>query len=352
MINKRHLIKVAFGGLGIMSTKAYADKFLPPVILTPLQPPSDILGKTNRYAIMANVGPCGEPESAFKVNLSNNLIANLWLPPKQKSGRLVVFSHGELANPDIYSKILNHWASHGYAVVAPLHDDSIIEQGIKDSREALLNNTDLMGVAKLLKDVDSWKKRADDCRAVLDGIGFIEKSSGFTFLKERPIMIGHSLGAFTAQLLMGARVLSSDKITAIEDKDPRFYATILMSPQGRGAFGLVDGSWDNVTKPLMVITGNGDLDPSLQSPNVKAEPFFLSQPNNKHLVWNQKINTAIFNGQQIRPNTPDETIFFDLKSITTTFMQAYSQYDEGALKDLAGNYFNSASNGRMELQYR
>jgi pimeloyl-ACP methyl ester carboxylesterase len=353
MINKRHMIALSLGALGALSVKhAFADKILPPVILSPLQPPSALVGKTTRYATMATPGPYGEPVSAFRLNLANNLIVNLWLPPQQKSGRLVVFSHGELASPEIYARILNHWVSHGYAIVAPLHDDSIIEQGIQNTHDAFLNNNDLLGINKLLKDTQSWKKRSDDCRAVLDAISFIENSSGFQFIKERPIMIGHSLGAFTSQLLMGVRALATDKTTIIENNDPRFYATILMSPQGRGTLGLVDGSWDNVTRPMMVITGGGDNDASMQTPDVKAEPYWLSQPNNKHLVWNQKINTLIYNGQQIRANTPEEMIFSDLKSVTTTFLQAYSAYDESAFKDITGNYFDQASDGRMALQYR
>src|SRR4051794_29654628 len=36
---------------------------------------------------------------------------------------LIVFSHGYGVNPQVYSHLLNHLASHGFVVASPFHDD-------------------------------------------------------------------------------------------------------------------------------------------------------------------------------------------------------------------------------------
>src|SRR5690606_4989639 len=128
-----------------------------------------------------------------------------------------------------------------------------------------------------------------------------------------------------------------------------FYGGILLSPQGRGMMGLVDGSWDTVSKPLLAVTGQGDAG---QDPNVKIEPFALSAPNNKHLAWFSKISSTIYSGQQIRPNTVQQLVYQDLLAVTTAFLTAYGNFDAEVLAELAGDYYTRMSDQRIRMLYR
>lgn len=315
--------------------------------LTPLSPSA---GRVSRYAAMANPGPRGLPRAAVEIEPTPGQRLNVWLPARPGTSRIVVFSHGELGMPQIYERLLSHWASHGFVVVAPIHDDSVIEGGLalrrRDPRSGGAFDLDA-----LINDADAWRARARTCRAALESVGVIERGTGMRISADRPIIAGHSFGAYTAQLLLGARALTGSGVV-LDEVDPRFYGGMLLSPQGRGVMGLMDGSWDTVSRPMLVVTGHGDADATRQSPEVKAEPFALAPEGNKHLAWLSRAWTTIFSGQQLRPGSSEEALFHDVLSVTTAFLVAYGGYEDTVFQELAGDYYTRMTSGRIVTRYR
>lgn len=252
--------------------------------------------------------------------------------------KLVVFSHGALAEPSLYRYLLNHWVSHGYIVVAPIHDDSITRQGL-NIRQSQTSGAAIWDFSGILNDVDLWETRGQMCNLVLDSVPVLNRTFGVEINAERPIISGHSYGAFTAQMLLGAKVKTSNGI--MTTKDPRWAGGILMSPQGEGIMGLYEGSWEDVNRPVMVLTGGNDVDASGQDAARKADAFWLSPENQKHFGYMEYAKHTIFTGQSSRPGTYDEKLFADVKSVTIAFLKAYANHDVVAYSHLQDDYFSA-----------
>lgn len=337
-VSRRRMLAALLAATAVSPAKAAEP------IITPLSPSAT---SRTRYARFANPGPRGYPQQPVHIEPVPGLRLVAYMPPQAREARVVIFSHGELALPNVYSNLLAHWASHGFAVLAPIHDDSVIENGLRARRQ----NAQL-GVSwdldSLVADAEAWRLRARLCRAVLDVVPSLEKSSGVRLLTDRPIIAGHSYGAYTAQLLLGAKAVSETG-EALEEAEPRFYAGMLLSSQGRGMMGLVDGSWDSLSRPFLLATGQGD---SGQDPSVKIEPFALSPAGNKHLAWFSRITPTLYSGQQVRPGTADELIFQDLLAVTTAFLVAYADYHPEVFAELSGDYYARLSERRLDMRYR
>ena len=309
---------------------------------------AEIPGQTP-YDLLKNTGQFGLPEKPVKVHDAHGSMYFLWPPAKARLARLVVFGHAELELPEAYSRLLAHWASHGYLVAAPLHDDSIVRDGLYDLDSE--KNTAGIAPAMFFANTEFGEKRAELCSAVLDMIPTLEAAARIEIDDSRPIIAGHGLGAYAAQLILGVDAIRKDG-SRVPGKDPRYYAGLLLSPQGRGILGLTETSWQHIDKPLMVSTGNGDSDASLQSPDRKTDPFSLSPPGNRHLAWLGRINKNLWSGETASANPIREAIFGDILAATTGFIEAYGGYDENMLKLIASNYLDQASGGRIAMFYR
>lgn len=316
------------------------------LLIEPVTPTSS---DNTPYARFANQGPFGRPKDAVQISPTPGLRINVYVPPGQASGRVVVFSHAELVLPQVYDRLLGHWASHGFIVIAPLHDDSVLVDGLKARREDVSGVT--WDIGTVINDPKAWRSRPRTLKAVLDALPVLEQTSGIRFTDDRPIVVGHSFGAFAAQLLLGARAWAADG-SVLEEADPRFYAGILISGQGRGVLGLRDGSWNGVTRPFLAISGNGDYGATGQDPSARVEAFSLAPPGNKHLAWFSRVSPTLYTGQSVRAGTPEELVFGDLLAATTAMLVAYGDYDAAALGHLAGDEFTRASGGRMRMMYR
>lgn len=337
--------RLLLGAAGLAPFARAASAQQPRMVIEPITPSS---GLGTPYSRFANVGPLGMPKSPYRMSVGG-LQLDIYLPPGRSEGRVVVFSHAELTLPQTYERLLSHWASHGFIVVAPLHDDSVLVNGLKARRESVRGGDWDLG--SVINDAAAWKARPRALRAALDALPRLEQTSGIRFLDERPVVVGHSFGAFSAQLLLGARAMTSDG-TVMEEADPRFYAGVLMSPQGRGILGLADGSWDTLARPIIAITGNGDTDATGQDPNIKLEPFALSPPGNRHLAWFSRIAQTLYSGQQVRPGTTEQLLFQDQLCVTTAFLVAYADYDQKTLLTLSGDEFAKDSSNRLTIRYR
>lgn len=229
---------------------------------------------------------------------------------------VIVFSHGAGASGRDGFAITSYWASHGYIVLCPTHADSVAlagdardarERGRRDGRDSGgggdgSDGSDGRGggglrqlIAGSMRDPTSGAERARDVSFVLDSLDEIARRvpdlSG-RMDKKRIGVGGHSLGAYTAQLLGGATV-SLPSVSApaapaapASFRDERVRAVLQLSGQGAGQQGLTRESWKDLTLPMMTVTGTGDRGARGQGPAWKKEPFDNSPAtgNKYHLV--------------------------------------------------------------------
>lgn len=298
------------------------------------------------YSFCANDGSQGEPESGYNMNALPGLQVIVFLPPIEHNGNVIVFSHGEQANPIDYRNILKHWASHGFIVLAPYHNDRRAFGKIDDMA------TDAEIVEGIMKSESVWQNRIDNCHQIIDALQLIQNATGYKINAERPIIAGHSLGAWTAQMMVGMRATNPDTGKVFFAPQSRYYACLAMSPQGIGVMGLDENSWQEVNRPVMFIGGEGDENMFGQKSKDQVSGYYLTPPHNKNLIWFDKIWSSFFIGNNIYPGTVTEFYFRDILAITTCFIMAYSKYDKDMFEVLTNNYFEKATNNRVAIAYR
>jgi Predicted dienelactone hydrolase len=332
-VSRRAFVSGAAATLFALPTSASEQA---PIILRP-----EIEGVHPRYARYASTGDYLSP-TPIEFRYARTRII-VFFPQGARSGRLVVFSHGALSDPLSYSGLLQHWATHGFVVAAPTHDDSPIERGLTIRRSSA------QGVAEwriptLLEDAKSWKDRADACAACIDAAELIGKATGVKVNTDRPAIAGHGYGAFVAQLLMGAKVTDSDG-NVLRLRDPRFFAAILMSPQGAGVMGLREDSWSEVASPLLVFLAENERDFTGQPPERSSDPFRLSKPGYKHLAFLKGGVSNAYTGQVAGMGPGAARLFEVVRAVSTAFLLSYSAYEEEAFADLTTDFFRRMSLG-------
>lgn len=155
----------------------------------------------------------------------NRLVpARLYWPGKPAAGGampLVVFSHGIGGSRNGYTYLGRYWASHGYA--------SLHVQHVGSDRSLWTGN--LFGVVGRLQaaaqETEAMDRARDVCFA-LDRMLAGDAPGGASSIDRRRIVAaGHSYGANTTLLVVGAQVERGGQTIALHD--PRFSAAVLIS---------------------------------------------------------------------------------------------------------------------------
>ena len=341
IINRRPLLAAMVSVFAVPA----AAKEIP--LLAPIMPVGPTTNDMSFYGIMTRPGRNGPQfSSPVQLTLPGGTRVFLQIPSGALKSNVLVFSHGELGSPELYRSLFQHWASHGFTVIAPVHHDSLLRNSVPNQAEIRAGTAEIV-----LRDPEAWLLRLDEIRTCVDALPWIQSQIGVALNPDHIMLAGHSFGAFAASLLMGTEALMPGGRTLRRD-DPRFFGALLMSPQGRGILGLHDGSWNNMRGPTMIITGNGDVDITGQSADVKAESFFLSPPGNRHLAWMNGISPPLFSGDQVFPGQTSELIFNDILAVSTCFLRAYGEYSQEILSQLSSPDFIRSASARMALSYR
>jgi len=159
---------------------------------------------------------------------------------------VVVFSHGYGWSMDGYTPLADHWAAAGFLVVQPTHLDSrTLNLAPDDPRTPHI-----------------WRSRADDLTRVLDHLDEIARAVPGRPDHARIAVAGHSWGAQTASMLLGAGVNGPGK------PDPRVTAGILLAVPGRGGadlspfaaehFAFMNPDFSTMTTPALIVAGDSD----------------------------------------------------------------------------------------------
>lgn len=194
---------------------------------------------------------------------------------------LLVFSHGFGSSLDGYRPLVDFWAAHGFVVIQPTHLDSrTLNLPPDDPRTPLI-----------------WRFRVEDMKRILDQLDLIEAAvpglSG-RLDRSRIVAAGHSWGAQTASMLLGARVLNSNDDMDEDLSDSRVKVGVLLAAPGLGGadltpfaaehFPFINPSFAHMTTPTLVIAGDRDQSLlSVRGPDWFTDPYFLS-PGDKSLL--------------------------------------------------------------------
>jgi dienelactone hydrolase len=289
------------------------------------------------------------------------LVVHVTYPEGRDPSPVVVFSHGAGGSGSGYRPLFRFWATRGYTVLAPAHADAAGARGRDHTLDAREPAADAVADAK------TWAARVHDASLVIGGLSDIETAVEALRgrLDGRRLGVGgHSLGAFTAQLLAGAAGGGGRGAKGKTFSDPRPRAFLLLSPQGRGQQGLTAESWESVSRPLMVVTGSRDRGPHGQSPSWRLDPFRLSPPGDKYAVVIEGASHLSSTGRAAEPGaspvrrkgaaTADEevAIFRDLKVATLAFWDAFLRGDASAKAFLESDSLSKETDGKAKIERR
>lgn len=168
---------------------------------------------------------------------------------------VILFSHGNGQSLHAYGPLANHWAAQGFVVIQPTHLDSrmlALEQD--DPRRPQL-----------------WQHRENDLVQILGALDSLLAS--VPSLSERVdrsliAVAGHSWGAQTASMLLGARHPDPDDRSVVDIRDDRVRAGILLAIPGSGGanlspfaaerFPFMHPDFSGMTAPALIVAGDAD----------------------------------------------------------------------------------------------
>lgn len=265
---------------------------------------------------------------------------------------VVIFSHGGGFSMDAYGPLVDHWASQGFAVVAPTHLDSVT-YGLApdDPRTPTI-----------------WRTRIDDVRHILDGLKDIEAAVpglGGRLDHDQIAVAGHSWGATTVSALLGARVLPPAGSADEDFSDPRVKTGVLLAlagiagdeltPLAQMAFPFMSPDFSAMAPPALLVAGDADqsvlstrgpdwwLDGFKEAPGSKA---LLSLFGADHALGGVHAYSSI-------PRTPTElpAAVALVQSLTTAYLQTQLRSDDSAWKEAVESLESaSAPAGRLEVR--
>lgn len=253
---------------------------------------------------------------------------------------IVLFSHGAWGCKDGHIGMTELWASHGYVTIQPDHQDSR-NLGVK------------IGDQKVF---EYWESRPADISFILDSLGALEKKVpdlAGEMDRQRIGVSGHSYGANTAQLVGGTKILPDNK-KRFEDK--RVTAVALLSGQGPGEM-LTERSWEDFTKPLLVITGSRDGPTRTGKPaEWRKSPYELSPPGGKHLVWLEGMDHGLGGVSGLKDGlykfqTNEDHVKYT-KIVTLAFWDAYLKDSLEARAYLESDTLPAFSKGMVKLEHK
>ena len=118
--------------------------------------------------------------------------------------------------------LVDFWTARGFAVLQPTHLDSRTLNVTPDDP----------------RNPEIWRLRVEDLTRVVDELDLIEAAvPGLAgrLDRSRIATAGHSWGAQTASMLLGARVLDAEGVPGKDMSDPRIKAGVLLAVPGRAA---------------------------------------------------------------------------------------------------------------------
>jgi predicted dienelactone hydrolase len=308
-----------------------------------------------------------------------DLHVRVYYPQTGGNHPVIVFSHGAGGSQDVAPELLKYWASHGYVVLAPTHDDSI------KLRKKAGERMSMAGIIKEFgSDPELRVSRVSDDSFIIDMLPQLPKLAPELNGKldiSRVGVGGHSAGAMTAMLIGGAvndmAVNGPGGIETGSLSDKRVRCILVLSGQGiSGALGCFDKhSWDGVSVPMMVMTGS--LDGSTrtgQTAQSRRDPYLYAPAGNKYLLFiegaahssftgGMTSNAGLGGGRLVNAwlgaknsgaagDYSQDAIFEYVEMSSLVFWDAHLKGDAAAAKWIKSPAIDNYSGGQVEYQWK
>ena len=236
---------------------------------------------------------------------------------------IIVFSHGHGQSLYAYGPLCNRWAAQGFVVIQPTHLDSrSLGLGQDDPRRPRL-----------------WQSREQDLLCVLDALDRIEEAVPATrgrLDRSRIAVAGHSWGAQTASMLLGASHPDPQDGSIVTIADSRIKAGVLLAVPGTGGpnlspyaaehYPFMHPDFSGMTTPTLVIAGDQDNGAmTVRGPEWWREAYDLS--------GGQKALFTVFGGEHSLGGIPG----YESRETTD---ESVGRVD--AVQRLSGAYLRSA----------
>jgi hypothetical protein len=157
---------------------------------------------------------------------------------------LAIISHGAGGSENGYGYLASTMAHLGYTAIVMGHRES----GLAVLRDDMRRDGVRDGIRALVTDT-----RAEEAR-LLDVGAALQWSEGQCHAPFR-VLLGHSMGAETVMLEVGARNMIN--VAYPPAGQDRFDAYVALSPEGSGAV-YPRNAWNHLRKPILILTGTRD----------------------------------------------------------------------------------------------
>lgn len=234
--------------------------------------------------------PSGQVALQVTAQRSTQMVT--WVPAKVRG--IVLFSTGHGSWPEKYDAIASAWKASGFAVIAPVHVDSMhYPDRDKFPREA------------------SFGERIADLKAA-------SAFAARTWPGKPVVAAGHSFGTLTALCLGGA-------LSRIGNfRDPTIKAVMGFSSPGRIPGLIGTDAYLGDTLPVMIVTGDQDTVPGLVTDwHDHLMPVQASPAGDKFAV-------SYHGGSHELAGHPDDPAFASALLASTNFLKAYGLGDKTA----------------------
>jgi len=254
----------------------------------------------------------------------------LYYAPKQRLTSdkmpLIVFSHGLGGSRDRYAYLGKYWASQGFVSLHLQHIGSD-RQIWRGSRLTLPFR--LMSAAG----DEEALARVADVKFALTTLLASDYSAHID--QKKIVMAGHSYGANTSMLLVGAKVERSAALPAL--RDPRFSAALLISAPPFYDGEPLEEVLAAVTVPTLHITNTMDEIevPGFHSaPSDRIDLYQAMGGNYKVLAVFHGGNHNIFSGRRQKPelSLQAQVLQAATQSLSSVFLKGVFQQDSGLLQ--------------------
>lgn len=264
---------------------------------------------------------------------SRDIPIRVYLPKEKIPAPVVLFSHGLGGSREGSAFLGSHWAARGYVAVFLQHPGSD-ESLWKDKPPA-----QRMAALRAAADLENFRLRIDDVRAVLDQLDEWNKTNGNPLAGRLDLkrigMSGHSFGAVTTQAVSGQRFVRSAAMT-----DARIKAAVIMSPSGARAGGDQTLAFGGVKIPWMLLTGTKDTAPIGDADVASRLSVFPAlPPGGKYELVLYNAEHSVFTDRALpgdaQPRNPNH--HRAILAVTTAFWDAYLRDDAKAKAWLDGD---------------
>ena len=168
------------------------------------------------------------------------------LPARPGTYPLIIFSSGNFASPDRYSRLLKPIAQAGYVIASPVHLDA-----------------EVLALDPPADPVTVWQRRNDEFAFLAgtpDALAMAARRYNVVIDGERLGLVGHSYGALVAQTGAGAQAWQMtgpppDRTIAGAD------VLVAFSPPGPIPGAIVAEGWSSIALPSFTQTGTADILP-------------------------------------------------------------------------------------------